>query len=91
MSLREQTAFSKRFHRQLDEIHANIETLPEAQRPYFRSLAEQAEQHHRSMEGDCAKVRDIVDDLRLTEASVKFDIWAAAENMKRLFASHNPQ
>ncbi len=87
MPLRERTAFSLRFQQQLDHVRSRIEMLPEGQREHFRSLADQAEQHHVSMERDCATVLDLVDDMRLDEASAKFGLWAAAEKMRRLFAS----
>lgn len=84
----EPSGFSQRFDQELRRIRAEIEMLREEQRPYFRSLADEAEQHHRSMEQDCTKVRDIVDDLHLNKASIAFDIWSTAENIKRMFASH---
>lgn len=90
MPLREHTDSSRRFHRQLKEIRHKIDSLPEGQRVYFHSLADQAEQHHISMEADCGRIRDAVDDMRLGEAAVRFDIWATAESIKRLFASRNP-
>jgi len=83
MSLHEQTAFSRRFHQQLDRIRAKIEALPEDLRPYFRSLADQAAEHHRSMESECARVRGLIDDMRLNEATVRFDLWSASENIRR--------
>jgi hypothetical protein len=66
MLLREQTASNRRFHRQLDRIRTKIETLPEERRPYFRSLADQAEEHHHSMESDCARIQEFVDSLART-------------------------
>jgi hypothetical protein len=87
MPLQAQTPYSKRFHEQLNRIRANIGTLPEDKRPHFQSLADQAEQFHRSMEGDYAQVQHILGDMRLNEASVKFDLWAGSENIKRSLAT----
>lgn len=87
MPLREPTDFSQQFCRQLEQIRAKIESLPEQWRPYFRALANQAEERHRDMERNYIRVCDLVDDMRLNEASVKFDLWAAAQNLRTAFAA----
>jgi hypothetical protein len=86
MPLPQPTNFSQRFHQQLEQTRARIETLPQEWRSCFRALADQAEEYHRSMAEDCQTVRDLVDDMRLNEASVKFDLWCAAQNLRTLFA-----
>ena len=91
MLMQEQTVARRRFDQQLAEIRAKIETLPEEKRACFRSLADEAQQIQRSMETDCAKIQDLLDDMRLNEASVKFDLWAAADNIQRRLASDNPR
>jgi hypothetical protein len=80
-------SYSRQFQQQLLEIRKKIETLPEPQRPYFRALADDAETHHRSMQSDCAAVRGLVDDMRLQEASVTFDLWAGARNIQGMFSA----
>jgi hypothetical protein len=40
MAIREETASSQRFHRELEKTRERIETLPEGQRPHFHSLAD---------------------------------------------------
>ena len=82
MPLPTQTAFGERFHRRLATIRVQIETLPETQRPYFPSLADEAETNHRSMESDCLKARAIVDDLSLSAAAMDFALWSAAKEIR---------
>ena len=47
---KEESVFSRHFEQQLEEIRGKIETLPEEQRPYFQTLADQAERDHRDMQ-----------------------------------------
>lgn len=83
-----QESFSQHFQRQLIESRRRIETLPERERPYFRSLADEAERHHRSMQNGCAAISELIDDMRLTEAATKFDVWAGSRNIQNMFGSH---
>jgi hypothetical protein len=85
MPLPEQTTYNKHFYEQLGQIRAKIETLPEEKRPGFRRLADQAEEHHRSMSADCARVWEVVDDMRLNQAAVEFDVWSTAREIKQMF------
>ncbi len=84
MPLHEPTATSKKVLEQLDRLRRNIEQLGEHHRPALRTLADEAERHHRAMQNECAKVHDLVDDMRLREASVKFNLWAMEGNVERL-------
>lgn len=86
MPLTQPSEFSQRFYQQLEQTRAKIDTLPEEWQAYFRALADEAEEHHRTMENNCARARDLVDDMRLNEASVKFDLWAAVQNLRLAFA-----
>jgi hypothetical protein len=83
MPLCEPIAFNRRFVEQMAEIRAKIETLAPENRSIFADLADRAEQQHRSMQNDCAKMRALTDDMRLNEAAVKFEVWAATENIRR--------
>ncbi len=76
MPLRQPTATSTKLLEQLDRLRRNIEQLAEHHRPALRTLADEAERHHHAMQDECAKVHDLVDDMRLREASVKFNLWA---------------
>ena len=76
MSLREPTAASQAFLEELHRLRVNIEQLGEHFRPQLQVFADEVEQHHAVMQGECAMMHDLVDDMRLREASVKFNIWA---------------
>ena len=73
----------------MEHIRALIRTLPDDRQPYFRSLADEAEQHQRSMENDCAAIRELVADMRLNEASLQFNLWAATQPPRRAPAGDN--
>ncbi len=76
MPLRESTDGSKAFSEQLHRLRANIELLGEHFQPQLQAFANQVEQHHEVMRTECDMMHDIVDDMRLREASVKFNLWA---------------
>lgn len=84
MPLREPTATSRKLLHELDRLRRNIEQLAEHHRPALRILADQAERHHHAMQDECTKVHDLVDDMRLREASVKFNLWAMEGNVERM-------
>lgn len=84
MPLREPTATSKNLLEQLDRLRRNIEQLGEDHRPALRLLADEAERHHHAMQDECMKVHDLVDDMRLREASAKFNLWAVEDNVERM-------
>ena len=84
MPLREPTATSRRLLEQLDRLRRNIEQLAEHHRPALRTFADQIERHHHAMQYECAKVHDLVDDMRLREASVKFNLWAMESNLEQM-------
>ena len=82
MPLREPTAGSRQLSKQFDHLRTKIERLPEQHRPALRLLADQAERQHHTMQEECAKMHDLVDDMRLREASVKFNLWAMEGNVE---------
>ena len=75
MPLREPTDASHAFLEQLHRLRQNIEQLGEQFQPQLEAFAGEIEQHHVSMQNACNKMHDLVDDMRLREASVRFNIW----------------
>ncbi|MDZ7618832.1 MAG: hypothetical protein U1E05_17640 [Patescibacteria group bacterium] len=76
MPLREPTAASLVFEKEMARLRENIAQLGHHFRPQLQSFADQIERHQESMESECATMHDVVDDMRLREASVKFNLWA---------------
>ena len=74
------------FQEQLERLRTNIRLLSETQQPVFHLLADQADSHRRSMEEACLRVRSLVDDMRLREASFKFNLWAIQSKVQDLLA-----
>ena len=85
MPLREPTATGKKVLEQLDQLREDIERLAEHHRPALRTLADEAERHHHAMQDECTKVHELVDDMRLREASVKFNLWAMESNLEEMY------
>ncbi|MDY0168704.1 MAG: hypothetical protein RBS80_19300 [Thermoguttaceae bacterium] len=83
MPLREPSAASRQFHRHVAHLRAKIETLPMHCRSALRALVDEAQHHHDVRERECMKMRDLIDDMRLREASVKFNLWAMKGNLRR--------
>ena len=78
---------SRTFQEQLRATREKIATLPAGQRVFFETLADEAEQMHDEMQGQCAAVRNLVDDMHLQEVSASFHLWAASSQMKQALAS----
>ncbi len=85
MAILERSAASIQFDAQMARLRAKIEALPTHRRSALRLLADEAERHHRVMEGECLHVHTLVDDIRLRDASMKFNLWAMKENLRRMF------
>jgi hypothetical protein len=76
MAVCEETAFSRRFHHELERTRERIETLPEGQRACFRALADEVGRQHERMEENCARIRNAVSDISLIVENTKFTVWA---------------
>jgi hypothetical protein len=78
MSTNRASAFAQEFSDQLRSTRDRIALLPDDERAYFQSLADEVERTHYQMQEKGAMVRSLVDDLRLREAKAKLQLWIGA-------------
>jgi len=74
MSQRKETTKSTRFERRLDRLRSTIELLAEVHRSEFGTLVDEVQQQYKLWQGNDAKVRLLMDDLRLIAKSVAFEL-----------------
>ena len=84
MSSDKRTAFLETFPRRLDELRLKTESLPEEQRPYFRSAIDSAERQHNRMQENCSQIRDTVADLGLIVEHTKFHVEACRRELRQV-------
>ena len=74
MSQRKEIMKATSFERRLDELRSTIDLLTEPTRSEFGTLVDELGQQYKRWEGNDAKLRLFMDDLRLIAKSVAFEL-----------------
>ncbi len=74
MSQFDEIVEAERFQWRLGEVRSTIARLAEPMRSEFGTLADEVQQQYETWQGNNAKVRLLMDDLRLIAQSVAFEL-----------------
>jgi len=72
------------FQKKLEELVAEIGTLPEEERARLKTLAEETRQRHENIKNTIGRAQEGIDNLRLSIKYLLFDLEATRRENKRL-------
>jgi acetyl-CoA carboxylase carboxyltransferase component len=73
---------SEEFYRQLSEVRAKIDSVPEEHRAVLRAGADKAQEQHEHMRRTSARIDDMVADLGLIVEHTKFHLAACRRELR---------
>ena len=73
---------SEEFYRQLNELRAKIDSVPEEHRAVLRAGADKAQEQHEDMRRTSARIDDMVADLGLIVEHTKFHLAACRRELR---------
>ncbi len=75
---------SEQFHRQLNELRAKIDSVPEEHHTVLRAGADKAQEQHEHMRRTSATIDDMVADLGLIVEHTKFHLAACRRELREV-------
>ena len=79
----------EKFNAKLSEIVAKVDHLPAEQRARMAGIVAETEQRHRELSRDFSRIREAVDDWRLTMKYLVYDLEMTRAELRQLRRDEN--